>query len=358
MKSIKIVFVILGTVGTFGHFRRVFTIIEELKKLKNKKFTIVIISDQPLIFLKKYLKDNNIKLIIINKGFPHPNNGGRLKQNYQNELSPILIKEKPFLIVFDTFFPNDIEKINMSLEKTCRKIFISRLFNQESWNIFLEKKYNKLFDKVIIVEKNGQKNLDNIYFFSNLIRDLDKDKISLIKRKYQIKKDNLVILFSCGGGGFQEGEKMINIFTLVAKKLIKNFLKIKPIIITGPFYKGTKLNLKDKKIIINQFEEDMLELMFCSDLIISEAGYNSVKEICFLNKPSIFIPVTRPGENQLDRIKKETSDNRSILIDWQDKTSWDKVLKYFLKNNKLLSTKNKSCQMKDNKEIIKEIISL
>jgi len=358
MKSIKIVFIALGTVGTLGHFRRIFTIIEELRKLKNKKFIITIISDQSLDFLKKYLKDNNIKTVIIDKKFPHPNSGGRLKQNYQDKLLPLLIKEKPSLIIFDTFFPNDIAKINASLEKTSHKIFISRLFSQESWKIFLENQYNKLFDKVIIVEKNGQKNLDNIYFFSNLIKDLDKNKILSIKKKYEIKKDNLVVLFSCGGGGFQEGEKMIDIFVIVAKKLIKKLLMIKPIIITGPFYKGTALQLNDKRIIIKQFEKDMMELMFCSDLIISEAGYNSVKEICFLNKQSIFIPVIRPGENQLDRVKKEVSSNHFILIDWQDKTSWNKALKYFLKDNKSLSIENKSCQMKENEKIIKEIISL
>ena len=196
---------------------------------------------------EKILKKNNLNLIISDEDF------ASLTVAQNLEIPNILITD-----VLETKFTKGIAS------------FIERKMNKSMMNII------KNCDVVIIPEEGD--NQDNIKRVGPIVRKINCSREEL-RGKFSFNKITIVISI----GGTDAGLFLID-------KAIKAILKINQnieiVVVSGPALNKKFLNLKNLG-----FVDNLHELIFASDLIISLAGKSTIDEAKAYGTPGIFIPI-------------------------------------------------------------------
>ena len=196
---------------------------------------------------KKIIKKNNSELIISDEDFASLTNAQELK------IPNILITD-----VLETKFTKGIAS------------FIEKKMNKSMMNII------KNCDAVIIPE-NGE-NVDNIRRIGPIVREINLSREELRKKFLFNKK---TILISVGG---------TNAGLFLIQKSIESILKlnldIEIILVTGPSITKKFDNVKNLG-----FVDNLHELIYASDVVISLAGKSTIDEANAYGTPGIFIPI-------------------------------------------------------------------
>ena len=196
---------------------------------------------------EKILKKNNLNLIISDEDF------ASLTVAQNLEIPNILITD-----VLETKFTKGIAS------------FIERKMNKSMMNII------KNCDVVIIPEEGD--NQDNIKRVGPIVRKINCSREEL-RGKFSFNKITIVISI----GGTDAGLFLID-------KAIKAILKINQnieiVVVSGPAVNKKFLNVKNLG-----FVDNLHELIFASDLIISLAGKSTIDEAKAYGTPGIFIPI-------------------------------------------------------------------
>ena len=196
---------------------------------------------------EKILKKNNLNLIISDEDF------ASLTVAQNLEIPNILITD-----VLETKFTKGIAS------------FIERKMNKSMMNIV------KNCDVVIIPEEGD--NQDNIKRVGPIVRKINCSREEL-RGKFSFNKITIVISI----GGTDAGLFLID-------KAIKAILKINQnieiVVVSGPALNKKFLNVKNLG-----FVDNLHELIFASDLIISLAGKSTIDEAKAYGTPGIFIPI-------------------------------------------------------------------
>ena len=196
---------------------------------------------------EKIIEKNNLDLIISDEDF------ASLTVAQDLEIPNILITD-----VLETKFTKGITS------------FIERKMNKSMMNII------KNCDVVIIPEEGD--NHDNIKRVGPIVRKINCSREEL-REKFSFSK--ITILISIGGT--DAGLFLID-------KAIKSILKINQnieiLVVSGPAVNKKFLNVKNLG-----FVDNLHELIFASDLIISLAGKSTMDEAKAYGTPGIFIPI-------------------------------------------------------------------
>jgi UDP-N-acetylglucosamine--N-acetylmuramyl-(pentapeptide) pyrophosphoryl-undecaprenol N-acetylglucosamine transferase len=196
---------------------------------------------------EKILKKNNLNLIISDEDF------ASLTVAQNLEIPNILITD-----VLETKFTKGIAS------------FIERKMNKSMMSIV------KNCDVVIIPEEGD--NQDNIKRVGPIVRKINCSREEL-RGKFLFNKITIVISI----GGTNAGLFLID-------KAIKAILKINQnieiVVVSGPAVNKKFLNVKNLG-----FVDNLHELIFASDLIISLAGKSTIDEAKAYGTPGIFIPI-------------------------------------------------------------------
>ncbi|HIH98937.1 MAG TPA: UDP-N-acetylglucosamine--N-acetylmuramyl-(pentapeptide) pyrophosphoryl-undecaprenol N-acetylglucosamine transferase [Nitrosopumilus sp.] len=196
---------------------------------------------------EKILEKNNLNLIISDEDFASLNVAQNLK------IPNILITD-----VLETKFTKGIVS------------FIERKISSDLMNVI------KNCDIVIIPEEGDDQ--DNIKRVGPIVRKINYSREEL-REKFSFNK--ITILISIGG---------TNAGLFLIDKAIKAILKINQdieiIVVSGPAISKKFLNVKNLGFIDN-----LHELIFTSDLIISLAGKSTIDEAKAYGIPGIFIPI-------------------------------------------------------------------
>ena len=196
---------------------------------------------------EKILKKNNLNLIISDEDF------ASLTVAQNLEIPNILITD-----VLETKFTKGIAS------------FIERKMNKSMMSIV------KNCDVVIIPEEGD--NQDNIKRVGPIVRKINCSREEL-RGKFSFNKITIVISI----GGTDAGLFLID-------KAIKAILKINQnieiVVVSGPAVNKKFLNVKNLG-----FVDNLHELIFASDLIISLAGKSTIDEAKAYGTPGIFIPI-------------------------------------------------------------------
>ena len=203
-------------------------------------------------------------------------------KNCKNISEKILEKNNPNLIISD----EDFASLNVAQNLKIPNILITDVLETKFTKgiaSFIEKKMNKSMmniikncDMVIIPEEGEDQ--DNIKRVGPIVRKINYSREEMRERFSFNKK---TILISIGG---------TNAGLFLIDKAIKAILKINQdieiIVVSGPAISKKFLNVKNLG-----FVDNLHEIIFASDLIISLAGKSTIDEAKAYGIPGIFIPI-------------------------------------------------------------------
>ena len=195
----------------------------------------------------------------------------------------IINDEKPNLIISD----EDFASIAIAQEKGISNIIITDILETKFTSGFggmIEKKMNKTMQEMlnkanrVIIPELGE-NQNNIVRTGPIVRKIEKNRDD-IRNDLDFKKKTIVLSV----GGTDAGIFLIK-QTIDAVKKIQ--LDIELVLVAGPKIKEEfGNNLRNLG-----FVENLHEVIFASDLIISLAGKSTIDESVVYGTPGIFIPI-------------------------------------------------------------------
>ena len=220
----------------------------------------------------------------------------------KNISKEIIQKDDPNLVVSD----EDFASISIAQEKNIPTVLITDVLETRFTNgivSLFEKKMNKSMQKmiekcdIVIIPENGN-NQDNIKYVGPIVRQTNFSRDEL-RQKFSFKDKTIVISI----GGTNAGEFLI-------EKAIEAILKINQgfeiVLVSGPAVNKKFENVRDLG-----FVDNLHEIIFAADLIISLAGKSTIDEAKVYGTPSIFIPIKDHFEQE-DNAREEGFDYEDI----------------------------------------------
>ena len=209
---------------------------------------------------KKIIKQNNSELIISDEDFASLTIAQELK------IPNILITD-----VLETKFTKGITS------------FIEKKMNKSMMNII------KNCDVVIIPEEG--EDLDNIKRIGPIVRKTNYSREEL-RKKFSFNKKTILISVGGTSAGLFLIQKSIT-------AILKLNLDIEIILVTGPSITKEFENVRNLG-----FVDNLHEIIYASDLVISLAGKSTIDEVNAYGTPGIFIPIKGHFEQE-DNSKNE-----------------------------------------------------
>ena len=148
---------------------------------------------------------------------------------------------------------------------------------------FIEKKMNKSMMNIIkncdivIIPENGE-NVDNIRRVGPIVREINSSREEL-REKFLFNKKTILISVGGTDAGLFLIQKSI-------ESILKLSLDIEIILVTGPSITKKFDNVKNLG-----FVDNLHELIYASDVVISLAGKSTIDEANAYGTPGIFIPI-------------------------------------------------------------------
>ena len=220
----------------------------------------------------------------------------------KNISKEIIQKDDPNLVISD----EDFASISIAQEKNIPTVLITDVLETRFTNgivSLFEKKMNKSMQKmiekcdIVIIPENGN-NYDNIKYVGPIVRQTNFSRDEL-RQKFSFKDKTIVISI----GGTNAGEFLI-------EKAIEAILKINQgfeiVLVSGPAVNKKFENVRDLG-----FVDNLHEIIFAADLIISLAGKSTIDEAKVYGTPAIFIPIKDHFEQE-DNAKEEGFDFEDI----------------------------------------------
>lgn len=196
--------------------------------------------------------------------------------------SDIIEKERPKLIVSD----EDFASLTIAQEKKLKTVLITDILETnfaKGIGSFIEKKMNKSMKEimkkcdVIILPEDGSDE-DNIIRVGPIVRKILYSREELRKR-FSFDRKTIVISI----GGTSAGQFLIEKTIQVYKKLN---LDADMLIVSGPALKISGEGIRNLGFVNN-----LHEIIYAADLIISLAGKSTIDEAESYGTPGIFIPI-------------------------------------------------------------------
>ena len=191
-------------------------------------------------------------------------------------------KQQPKLVVSD----EDFASLSIAQEKKLKTVLITDILETKfakGLGSLIEKKMNrsmrdivKKCDVVILPESGSDE--ANIRRVGSIVRKTNHSREEL-RRKFSFNKKTIVVSI----GGTSAGQFLIEAVIEVFNKLK---LDTELVIVSGP-----SLKIPDDKIRNFGFVNNLHEIIYAADLIISLAGKSTIGESKSYGTPGIFIPI-------------------------------------------------------------------
>ena len=211
-------------------------------------------------------------------------------KNCKEISNDIIRKEEPELIISD----EDFASIAVAQERGIPNIVITDILETKftsGFGAMVEKKMNKTMQEMlqkanrVIIPESGM-NQDNIIRTGPIVRKIQK-KREEIRKDLDFKKKTVVL---CAGG--TEAGKFLIKKTINAIKKVESDIDL--VLVTGPEIKEEFGN----EIRNLGFVENLHEIIFAADLVISLAGKSTIDESVVYGTPGIFIPIKNHFEQE------------------------------------------------------------
>ena len=194
----------------------------------------------------------------------------------------ILQKDKPSLVISD----EDFASLTVAQEMKTPTVLITDVLETHFTKgiaSFVEKKMNKSMQEIIkksdivIFPENGDDN-DNIRRVGPIVRDTNYTRAEL-RKKFSFEKKTIVISIGGTNAGLFLIEKALDAISKINQD-------VETVLVSGPAVNKEFENVKNLG-----FVDNLHELIFAADVLISLAGKSTIDEASAYGTPSIFIPI-------------------------------------------------------------------
>ena len=207
----------------------------------------------------------------------------------------ILQKDNPNLVISDEDFASLTIAQNMKIPTILITDVLETRFTK-GIAAFIEKKMNKSMHEIIkkcdivILPENGN-DQDNIKRVGPIVRQTNHSREEL-RKKFSFEKKTIVISIGGTDAGLFLIEKAIQVISKINQD-------IEIVLVSGPAVSGKFENVRNLG-----FVDNLHELIFAADLLISLAGKSTIDEANSYGTPAIFIPIKGHFEQE-DNAKEQ-----------------------------------------------------
>ena len=210
-------------------------------------------------------------------------------KNCKNISEKIIKKNNSELVISD----EDFASLTIAQEVKIPNILITDVLETKFTKgiaSFIEKKMNKSMMNIIkncdvvIIPENGE-DVDNIRRIGPIVREINLSREEL-RKKFSFNKKTILISVGGTDAGLFLIQKSI-------ESILKLNLDIEIILVTGPSITKKFDNVKNLG-----FVDNLHELIYASDVVISLAGKSTIDEAKAYGTPGIFIPIKNHFEQE------------------------------------------------------------
>ena len=213
----------------------------------------------------------------------------------KNISEKIIQKDNPVLVISDEDFASLTVAQSMKIPTVLITDVLETHFTK-GLTSFIEKKMNKSMQEIIqkcdivIFPENGD-NTDNIKRVGPIVRQTNLTREEL-RRKFSFDKNTIVISI----GGTNAGVFLIEKALEVISKMNQD---VEIVLVSGP-----AVDKKFENVRNLGFVDNLHEIIFAADLVISLAGKSTMDEANAYGTPAIFIPIKGHFEQE-DNAKEQ-----------------------------------------------------
>jgi predicted glycosyltransferase len=135
---------------------------------------------------------------------------------------------------------------------------------------------------------------------------LSREKIEIAAARYGIPSDSLLILITCGAGGYISlCRQFLERACLAAQTMKQHHQHLCIMAFAGPYLGPVQVDCS-----LIDWEPELPLLMARANLVVAHGGYNTVHEILLTGTPAVLVPMRRKNENQSWRIRTLAREGR------------------------------------------------
>ncbi|HOX43088.1 MAG TPA: glycosyltransferase [Myxococcota bacterium] len=125
-----------------------------------------------------------------------------------------------------------------------------------------------------------------------LARPIDLDRVEVLRRA----SPHPLLLAALGGGGAAEARSLAGVCIEAFERLHRARPDLAARLVCGPLFPGP-LPAGGPGLEVLSHEPELAEWMAAADVVITQAGYNSVQELLSSGTPGLLLPIASPGRD-------------------------------------------------------------
>lgn len=165
-----------------------------------------------------------------------------------------------------------------------------------------------------------------VAFLGPLSRELEQAAVRSVRARYTDERSKLCVV-SIGGGGYAESYRTLRVAEATAQRLTRTATgqPVHWVIVYGPYYPHHVPD-SEGNVTRLRFEPQLLELFAGADVVVCNAGYNTVSEVAVSGTPAVVIPLKTTGrDDQMERAKECEARGHALLAREEETDLIEKV---------------------------------
>lgn len=122
------------------------------------------------------------------------------------------------------------------------------------------------------------------------------------------------IVISGGGGGYPGTVKFYNLASRATASLRMHYPKLEAQLIAGPLFHDWSLLEPVEGMTVIPFEPDTASRFAEADLVICQAGYNTIAELKPLGTKTVLVPADRQWDDQFARAERAMREHKTFRV--------------------------------------------
>lgn len=232
-----------------------------------------------------------------------------------------LAELEPDVVVYDTMGPQDPD--TEPIPERARVVHVLRRMVPDEHRRILSGGFLERCDAVVVPHTEDEFGLPlpeavrlRTAFTGTIARRPEQEGVEAVRAAYDIRPGRPLLVSTAGGGGFADtAGPFFGTVAAVHRELTRRFGPdgVRHVVILGPNFTGEVPDLPGAHVV--RVEPRLVDLFALADLVLSEAGYNSVSELRLLGVPAVFVPGRRRLDDQAARAHELAATGAAVVLE-------------------------------------------